>query len=269
MAIFDTCHSGSLLDLAHNKCNAVYTPWVSKGSRRSKSLWNCRVRQHAKCPSPKCSNGPRSLSGGFTNHQRRIPMRTGRAVSGRPRGRSIQQILDDIAGNSVFPSATFPLQIITNVAKSVMTPYMLDSPERRTSSPERLFPCEGYCRERDENTRKGDKIVVSLSAARDDQKSWEDRSGASMTQALIRLLNEDPEPSFKKLLTRVSHDLHRSYVKLHYQAREYKKQYHTYAEKARKNNRPMREPQEVEMNNFQDPQLSSLYPLNMDDKLRL
>lgn len=83
---------------------------------------------------------------------------------------------------------------------------------------------------------------------------------------------EDPEPSFKKLLTRVryvsrscsyscsihqslSHDLHRSYVKLHSEARKYKEQYRSYVERARISNRPTQEPQEVEMNNFQDPQV--------------
>ncbi|KAF9449428.1 hypothetical protein P691DRAFT_568176 [Macrolepiota fuliginosa MF-IS2] len=39
VAIFDCCHSGSLLDLEHAKCNAVYTPWVSKGKRRTNTMW--------------------------------------------------------------------------------------------------------------------------------------------------------------------------------------------------------------------------------------
>lgn len=38
-AIFDSCHSGTLLDLDHYFCNAVYFPWLSKGKRRSKSQW--------------------------------------------------------------------------------------------------------------------------------------------------------------------------------------------------------------------------------------
>lgn len=57
-----------------------------------------------------------------------------------------------------------------------------------------------------------------------------------------------------------SHDLHRSYVRLHEEARKYKKEWRIRAEKAHKNNRPVKEPQEVEMNNFQDPQVN-----NFDD----
>lgn len=39
-AIFDCCHAGTLLDLPHYHCNAVYVPWISKGERRTKTLMN-------------------------------------------------------------------------------------------------------------------------------------------------------------------------------------------------------------------------------------
>lgn len=39
-AVFDSCHSGSLLDLKHFRCNQVYVPWLNKGQRRTDSLWN-------------------------------------------------------------------------------------------------------------------------------------------------------------------------------------------------------------------------------------
>jgi hypothetical protein len=62
-AIFDSCHSGTLLgaypptyhalthraaDLEHDECNAVYVPWVSKGERKSRTLWDAR----RECPPP-------------------------------------------------------------------------------------------------------------------------------------------------------------------------------------------------------------------------
>ncbi|KAJ6487854.1 caspase domain-containing protein [Mycena sanguinolenta] len=40
VAVFDSCHSASLLDLAHFRCNRVYVPWTSKGRRRSDERWN-------------------------------------------------------------------------------------------------------------------------------------------------------------------------------------------------------------------------------------
>lgn len=117
------------------------------------------VRNLAKFPSPKCSNGGRSSSGGSTQNQRRIPTRNGRTPSSgnRPRGRSIQQVLNTITNHPA-------LKIVTNVAKSVArSPYMLESPQRRvSSSPERLF-CEGYCREWIEDKPKDNKLVVCCS----------------------------------------------------------------------------------------------------------
>ncbi|KAF9269911.1 hypothetical protein L218DRAFT_1071422 [Marasmius fiardii PR-910] len=47
VAIFDSCHSASLLDLKHFRCNRVYAPWMSKGRRRSNSMWYANVRKNA------------------------------------------------------------------------------------------------------------------------------------------------------------------------------------------------------------------------------
>lgn len=38
-AIFDSCHSGTLLDLNHYRCNGMYFPWLSRGKRKSKTKW--------------------------------------------------------------------------------------------------------------------------------------------------------------------------------------------------------------------------------------
>ncbi|KAJ7766108.1 caspase domain-containing protein [Mycena metata] len=47
VAVFDSCHSASLLDLAHFRCNRVYVPWLSKGRRKSDEMWNAVVRKLA------------------------------------------------------------------------------------------------------------------------------------------------------------------------------------------------------------------------------
>jgi hypothetical protein len=39
-AFFDTCHSGTMLDLPHYHCNDIYVPWISKGNRRTKTMQN-------------------------------------------------------------------------------------------------------------------------------------------------------------------------------------------------------------------------------------
>ncbi|TFK85489.1 hypothetical protein K466DRAFT_654229 [Polyporus arcularius HHB13444] len=38
-AIFDSCHSGTMLDLDHYLCNSVYHPWTDIGFRRHLTKW--------------------------------------------------------------------------------------------------------------------------------------------------------------------------------------------------------------------------------------
>lgn len=38
-AIFDSCHSGTMLDLDHYLCNKVYYPWQDLGFRRHMTKW--------------------------------------------------------------------------------------------------------------------------------------------------------------------------------------------------------------------------------------
>ncbi|KAJ7136906.1 caspase domain-containing protein [Mycena epipterygia] len=42
VAVFDSCHSASLLDLAHFRCNRVYVPWLSKHRRKSDEQFAAR-----------------------------------------------------------------------------------------------------------------------------------------------------------------------------------------------------------------------------------
>ncbi|KAH6908474.1 hypothetical protein BKA70DRAFT_271268 [Coprinopsis sp. MPI-PUGE-AT-0042] len=140
-------------------------------------------------------------------------------------------------------------------------------PRRRLSSEERF--CTGWCRYQYEREGVDGKrhlpFVISLSAAKDGQQAWEDASGASMTQHLIVILRlrEDPKPTMGTLLGQISHDLHTTYLDIHSRARDYRK-------KAREVNRlrllkgkQIEDVVAVETNNFQDPQVSSLWPLDM------
>ncbi|KAI9458149.1 caspase domain-containing protein, partial [Lactarius psammicola] len=47
LAVLDTNHSGTLLDLPHHHCNSVYVPWQSKGTRRAPTMQNKNVRRQA------------------------------------------------------------------------------------------------------------------------------------------------------------------------------------------------------------------------------
>ncbi|PCH35031.1 hypothetical protein WOLCODRAFT_165973 [Wolfiporia cocos MD-104 SS10] len=51
-AILDSCHSGTLLDLDHYRCNRILCPWISKGIRyQTKSMCRNIVREYEMIPS--------------------------------------------------------------------------------------------------------------------------------------------------------------------------------------------------------------------------
>ncbi|KAF7335715.1 hypothetical protein MVEN_02227000 [Mycena venus] len=47
VAVFDSCHSATLLDLEHLRCNRVFVPWVSKTKRKTDEKRNRIVRRLA------------------------------------------------------------------------------------------------------------------------------------------------------------------------------------------------------------------------------
>ena len=51
-AIFDSCHSGTMLDLDHYLCNNLYFPWQTPASRRYKTMWQHVRRRDAQCEWP-------------------------------------------------------------------------------------------------------------------------------------------------------------------------------------------------------------------------
>lgn len=195
------------------------------------------------------------------------------AAAGGSSSRRSTESYHTTSGSSVLPAAN---AFGPSGASEHWYENLTGSPIQRCMSPEALF-CTGFCHERWEMEKKANGgvlehvDVISLSASKDGQRSWEDQSGASMTQALIMLLREDPNPSLRDLLTNVSHNLHRYYLRLHTMSRDYKKQVKARNAKMAAKGRSDRMviPQEVEMDNFQDPQISSSRPLEMGRLWRL
>ncbi|KAK0433728.1 caspase domain-containing protein [Armillaria borealis] len=254
VAVFDSCHSASLLDLDHFRCNRVYVPWISKGRRRSDSIWNRNVRRQAM-----------TLSS-LTRSSRSVyqTKRVSRKVV-KSKKTSIGRIAD--SNVDVHIKATRRLSIKSTFEKD---DRWLDdtelSPIPRCDSPIAVWPCEGFCQPSDVELPH----VISLGACKDDQVSWEDSEGASMTRALIEILKKDPHPSLKDLMTNVSHEVHKAALNLHRDVKTYKKN----MKKWRRAVGPkaavsVSDDVVLEMDNFQDPQLSSHKPLDMNARLSL
>ncbi|PBK83359.1 hypothetical protein ARMGADRAFT_1019133 [Armillaria gallica] len=91
-----------------------------------------------------------------------------------------------------------------------------------------------------------------------------------MTQALIEILKNDPHPSLKDLMTNVSHEVHKASLNIHSRVKTYKKDLKEWHRRSC-TEAAVSVPDAVvlEMTNFQDPQLPSHKPLNMNGRFSL
>ncbi|KAJ7869843.1 hypothetical protein B0H13DRAFT_2350726 [Mycena leptocephala] len=129
--------------------------------------------------------------------------------------------------------------------------------------------------------------VICISACKDSQRSWEGADGGSMTRELVRILECDPHPSLRSLVTSVSNAMHRMSLKRHLETRRYKRDLKRYAAllerhrqhkavpdvdiiaapkkpQARARSEGFGDAPLYDMDNFPEPQLVSHQPLDME-----
>jgi len=240
VAILDTCHSESLLDLKHYRCNRVFTPRISKGRRRTDIRWNANARRGAMittsgqtCYFREADAGIRTTSidamTTLSTSRRRIPAES----RSWPRPR--------------------PLKLDTSPVSSIIFSA------ERCASPIPLWECEGDCDRK--HTQTADAAhVICVSACKDAQRAWEGPDGASITMELITILRDNPHPSLKNLMLRLSHQTHERCLEVHQSTRQYKKILQGIARSGVRV-----DSFGGDMDNFQDPQLASHKPLDMDE----
>lgn len=246
-----------MIDLAHYRCNRVYVPWVNKGIRRTAFLRNIVARQETQLS--ETSDNSDSVEAPviqFTEEPAAIEL----------------SIVPPDEGVLVAPNVPQHTQHSTlSINTDLSTGKWIDScatPLEFSLSPLPSF-CTGTCREKSEDYVKPMADVISISATKDYQLSWEDSHGYSMTEALIKVLRMDPQSSLKDILAFISHELHDFYVNLHDESRVYKNNINAAnIKRQRKGKRPW-QCRTVEMNNFQNPQISSHRPLDMNRPLPL
>ncbi|KAJ4490169.1 caspase domain-containing protein [Lentinula aciculospora] len=134
---------------------------------------------------------------------------------------------------------------------------------RQCESPTQEY-CQGWCHDTLSPTSPrslGLPEIISLASCKDSQEAWED-SKNSMTQRLVEILKKDPHPTMSDLMVTISHKLHDAAMKAHTQTKDFKNR----AVRHRKKHPEKCYPQEgdtegLNLNDFQDPQLSSRRPL--------
>ncbi|KJA28591.1 hypothetical protein HYPSUDRAFT_716158 [Hypholoma sublateritium FD-334 SS-4] len=292
-AVFDCCHSASLLDLPHSHCNDVYVPWMNKGRRRTKTMW-ANHRREADMFIPLQSPVPIAapdfsaiIPHAYAAPSDGAPAR--RTSSTKSSGLSIDieqcypsppPSVSSRAPSYAGSETAFAIKVVDASPPPELQAFGgssggdgdggedwvgLASPGKFTNSPAVVHPyCTGLCRKDPLLQLLGGAAemqadVICISASKDGELSWEDGEGRSLTQYLVSNLMRNPRPTLRNLLTSVSHDIHGYYVSdLHGNARSYKK---SVEKKGLRNDTPMASV--VEMHNFQNPQLSSFLPLDM------
>jgi metacaspase-1 len=311
VAILDSCHSGSLLDLDHYRCNRVWVPWASKGRRKSDSLRNDVQRRNAlvviqnkrisddrvkQCKTTLHPNplAPLSFQRRTSKENSIPPTSPVASPTFTSAHKKLTRALTNLnAINALRPSPTRdsvgPKVAKTRLSKTIKSQFIpwLDIEKatsgiggeeyqdelRRCESPVQDF-CSGWCRSSVATPKSsqfpGAPEIISLASCKDSQEAWEVGEEHSMTQMLVEILKKDPNPTLKDLMVTVSHKLHNAAMSAHAQTKMYKKKMVRHrARNPGKRKRTLGDTYGLNMNEFQDPQLSSTKPLDMGKRWNL
>ncbi|KAI0685062.1 caspase domain-containing protein [Cerioporus squamosus] len=236
-AIFDSCHSGTMLDLDHYLCNNVYYPWMDLGNRRHMTKWLGVRRKDGQRMSqsgvkvvtkrhshPDSKGKPQSASSSPTResslcsvriYQRRrtsesqmevINTSVGVTDDGKRRQFSVQS-----RRASVQCKPTLSLAQVTEGEQSILS-LAEEEAWPRCSSPTSIKTCSGFCEAADKPP--DGPSVLSISSCQDSQRTWESKKG-SFTQWLIELLRLEPRQPIGKFLQELTHKMYDHAQKTH------------------------------------------------------
>ncbi|KAK0184810.1 peptidase C14, caspase domain-containing protein [Armillaria mellea] len=170
-AVLDACHSGTLLDLAHHRCNRVLGP------RRSNS-WEITSTYTVTLP----SGGQVQRRNAVDDLDILYPLLTRNFLA------SIRTVLESCGSN-----------ICSNVQPME---HILSETDRICESPISETFCNGCC-EISKYSRKAN--VICLSSCKDSQLAWEMDGEWSMTNVLVDLCKSNPhELTLKDLMVRIT-----------------------------------------------------------------
>ncbi|KAJ7633933.1 caspase domain-containing protein [Mycena rosella] len=249
VAVLDTCHSESLLDLSHNRCNQVFVPWILRGRKSSEEL-------HPKVAVPTPPH----------NHQVFDPW----ILHGRKSSEELHHTVAVPISPPPSPRLLEMPRCESPLAMFTCTGWCRD-PDKYGAEMEP--PSDGV---------KAD--VISLASCKDSWVSWEDEEG-SMTSSLVEILRRNPYQSLKEVLLHISHAMYRKCQFRHERLKMYERDHKKSVATVKKKNsqgrrRPMSlvipEPPPFIFNsstnmkqlvfdivNFRNPELASSRPLDM------
>jgi len=275
VAIIDCCHSGSMLDLEHFRCNRVYTPWVDNGNRRWSDMRRMgvvrRLAISSRGPSLHIYENTRvdseivllkktSLDFSLDSGQASITRRSSSIRSDlEPDWESSQSTR---SSEEFFDALESPHSVVSHRHHSSQgtgpNSPSLESPIPACSSPLQDY-CSGFC----EPTTEEKPYVVCLAACKDSQDSWESEDGRSMTLAMIDYLRQNPHPKLDDLLKYISHYVYQLAVDRHQSIRHMRRVFKNSEDPDERMAWKEFEKSGYHAERYQDPQISSLHPLDM------
>ncbi|KAI0353867.1 hypothetical protein OH77DRAFT_1406082 [Trametes cingulata] len=248
IAIFDSCHSGTLLDLDHYLCNNIYFPWISPGFRNQRTLWRQVRRKNGQYMSP---GGVKVITTEITRANSQVRQRSAPAQGNRRTSTSSVRIYarERVSKDEIhlFSTSVGILDTKDGIARQ----YSIRSVERRASStlaqvlercgtqlslsittseltrsvtveefeappmcssPTDMRVCNGFCDKSDQSAANVPN-VISLSAAGDSQMTW-DSKRHSFTQVRMSARLEPHQP-IGHLVRTLTFQLHEHSRKLH------------------------------------------------------
>ncbi|TFK85483.1 hypothetical protein K466DRAFT_601123 [Polyporus arcularius HHB13444] len=236
-AIFDSCHSGTMLDLDHYLCNNVYYPWMDLGNRKHKTKWlgvrrkdGERMSQSDVKVITKRHSNPDSrerAQNASTAPTRENSLCSVRIYQRRRTSESQMEVINTSVGvtddgkrrqfsvqsrrASVQCKPTLSLGQVAEGDQSMLS---LDEEDAwpRCSSPTSIKTCSGFCEAVD--PPPDGPSVLSISSCQDSQRTWESKKG-SFTQWLIELLRLEPHQPIGKFLQELTHKMYDHAQKTH------------------------------------------------------
>ncbi|KAK0219156.1 peptidase C14, caspase domain-containing protein [Armillaria fumosa] len=247
-AVLDACHSGTLLDLAHHRCNRVLGP------RRSNS-WEITSTYTATLPSGGQVQRRNAvddldilyplLTKTFLGVETYSPS-TNTAVLNKTSQASIRTVLESYGSD--ISSNVLPKERILNET------------DRIYESPLSEIFCNGCC-EISKYSKKAN--VVCLSSCKDSESTWEIDDEWSMTNVLIDLCKSNPHRTLEDLMVQITQATNEATHRIHCRNQSYAIQVRAWYEKSIKAGKPILSSEKHKILQFlkqnfkQNPQLSS------------
>ncbi|OBZ65606.1 Metacaspase-1A, partial [Grifola frondosa] len=226
-AIFDSCHSGTLLDLEHDLCNQVYVPWVNKGQRGSQTTMRVYHRERVS---------------GASVRTRNISLDFLESSAGQPRKILVQSRTSSMRSHqTLHPSSSDAARPLSSMEKQPKEGQFGDfGPD----IPRCQLGKSGW----------GLHDAEARASARSVYLEVVIRAWCNFTSSLF--VDENPRPTYRALVTRLGHFLHENALMLHDWSKREWRSLCERKRRARSEEHPTSYDYEplLEFCNFQDPQ---------------